>query len=143
VSRGVDNVRVPDDREPPAFPGHTRAFAQVIASWGMSRAENLTRVGAAEPQVKAVMQVTDEELVILRRMGVADLAIEAEVARRTVEALGVNREATDRSTAALVAFKDESATASGRLLTLTRWLIAFTVVLALLSLVLLVVALKG
>jgi hypothetical protein len=139
---GVDNEGVPDDPEPPAFPGHTTAFAQVIASWGMQHAEAVNRVNNVEPSVEAVKLVRDDELVILSRMGVADLGIEAEVARRTVEALRLNREATDLSTAALVAFKEESATASGRLLTLTNWLVGFTVVLAFLSLVLLVVALK-
>ncbi|HEY4887871.1 MAG TPA: hypothetical protein VIJ58_04735 [Candidatus Dormibacteraeota bacterium] len=98
------------------------------------------------------MNVRDDELVLLSRFGgVTNMPVEAEIARRNVEAAKRNEEAfkesrsaidrstaalgefqresriaIDRSTAALVEFRQQSATASDRLETLTRWLIAFT-----------------
>ena len=77
--------------------------------------------------IPLLIKVTDEELILLAQarsvanMSVYQEAIAAEVARRT--------------TAALVAFKDQSKIASDRLEGLTRWLIAFTVVLAFLTVV--------
>jgi hypothetical protein len=110
------------------------------------------------------MRVRDDELVLLSRLRIAaNVSVDAEVARRnvaaskrneealrlnreavtqntaaTIEALGLNREATDQSTAALVAFKQQSAVASDRLETLTKWLIVFTITLAVLTVALVV-----
>jgi hypothetical protein len=99
-------------------------------------------VSSMAPQVDDLMKVTNEELVLLSQVRafakvlIWQEAVAAEIARRTIDALTLNRDAIDQSTAALVEFKKESATASRRLETLTKVLIGLTVVLALLTVVL-------
>lgn len=110
--------------------GHTPEFDRIIKSGYIAEAN----VKSYRALVDDLMKVRDDELVMLgqvRAMSHVSIwpeALAAEVARR--------------STMALIEFKQESATASGRLLTLTRWLIAFTVVVALLTVVLMVQAVK-
>jgi hypothetical protein len=62
-------------------------------------------------------------------------AVAAEIARRSIDSLKLNRDAIDRSTTAMIEFKTEAATASSRLETLTRWLIVFTAAVVLLTVV--------
>ncbi len=137
MSGAVDNGSVPDEAPLSDYPGRSPAFRRLMKSWGMSD-QGKQNVQLMESQASDVKKVTDEELVILSSLHVRDIAIEAEVARRTIDALRLNREAVDRSTTALVEFKQESATASRRLETLTRWLIAFTCAVVLLTVVLVV-----
>lgn len=96
----------------PDYRGRSDAFRRLMRAWGVEPIEGQQRVSGLESQVSDVMQVTDEELVILYRLHIQDIAIEAEVARRNI--------------AALIAFKQESATASSRLQALTWWLMGFT-----------------
>jgi len=110
--------------EPSEYPGRSPAFRRIMRAWGMEPGEGQKRVRELESQVSDVMKVTDEELVILYRLHIQDIAIEAEVARRNIDAL--------------VAFKNASATASNRLETLTKWLIVFTSAVVLLTVVLVV-----
>lgn len=109
-----------DEPELPEYPGHTAAFGRIMRLWGSDQG----RVRDMESQLDDVMKVSDEELVLLTALHIRDVGQDAEVARRTV--------------AALIAFKKAAATASSRLETLTRWLIAFTVVLAFLTVVVVV-----
>lgn len=130
------------DEEPePEYPGRSPAFRRLMKTWGMSD-QGKQNVRLMESQASDVREVTDEELVILDLLHVRDIAVVAEVARRTIDALRLNRGAVDRSTAALVEFKHESAIASGRLQTLTKWLIVFTITLAVLTVALVVHDLK-
>lgn len=119
----------PVDNECPHMagdPGHTPEFNHIIATAHLGDAN----VKSYRDLVDALMRVRDDELVMLgqvRAMSHVSIwpeALSAEVARR--------------STVALVEFRVESATASGRLLTLTRWLIVFTCAVVLLTVVLVV-----
>src|ERR1035437_5008643 len=128
------------------YPGHSEAFKRVIVGTRWPDADSQNIVRSEESLVTDLMTVTDDELVLLSRLTfAATVPVGAEIARRTgeavrrnEEALRLNREAIDKSTAALVAFKQESATASNRLHALTRWLIAFTCAVVLLTVALVV-----
>src|ERR1700730_2581211 len=115
--------------ELPEDPDHTAAFRRIMESFGFETTEGVKRLRDAERLIADLMDVSDEELMVLRLVKTSDLAIETEVARRTI--------------AALVAFKQESATASSRLQDLTGWLIVFTAAVVLLTVVLVVRALRG
>jgi hypothetical protein len=142
----VDNGLVPDDPPLPKYPGHSAAFGEIVEQSGLQHPGNVVR--AVEPDIANLMKVRDAELVLLHRIGIdhhssPDLdvsrrTIDVEIARRSIEALRLNRDAIVASTAALVEFKQEAATASSRLETLTRWLIVFTCAVVLLTVVLVV-----
>lgn len=127
-----------DEPALPEYPGHTAAFGRIMRTAYQGQAA----VSSMAPQVDDLMKVTNEELVLLSQVRafakvlIWQEAVAAEIARRTIDALTLNRDAIDQSTAALVEFKKESATASRRLETLTKVLIGLTVVLALLTVVL-------
>jgi hypothetical protein len=124
------------DQEP-EHAGHTPEFARVANTVANPQAT----VHAAAQQIDDLVKVRNDELVLLGQVGrlghliVSQDAIAGEIARRSIDALGLNREATVQSTAALVAFKQESAKASVRLERLTKWLIAFTVAVVVLTVV--------
>jgi hypothetical protein len=138
-----------EEPEPPKYPGHTAAFGRIMDASGLAQAGNVVKA----VDLGDLMQVRDDELVLLFRIGidhttvqyndVARRTVAVEVYRRIIEALRSSRESIDRNTAALVEFKQESATASGRLETLTRWLIVFTIAVVLLTVVVAVHDLRG
>ncbi len=105
------------------YPNQTAAFARIIRTAYLGQ-EN---VRSSEPLVDDLMKIRDDELVLLSqvraeaKVSVWQEAVAAEVARRNV--------------AALLDFKRESAIASRRLETLTRWLIVFTIAVVLLTVV--------
>jgi hypothetical protein len=126
---------------------HTAEFSELVRSAYLG--EDLARTEAH--WIRLLMKVRDDELVLLAqarpvaKMSVYQEAIAAEIARRNVEAVIRNEEALresrtaiDKTTAALVEFKEASATASAHLEALTRWLIAFTAAVVLLTIVLVV-----
>jgi hypothetical protein len=133
-----------EEPEPRKYPGHTAAFGRIMDASGLAQAGNVVKA----VDLGDLMQVRDDELVLLFRIGidhrtiqyndVARRTVAVEVYRRIIEALRASRESIDRNTGALVEFKQESATASGRLETLTRWLIVFTAAVVLLTVVLVV-----
>jgi len=98
---------------------HTDAFDRLMASFGFSVGDAQKAVSNVEPQSADVMEVTDQELLVLRRVATTDVGVDAEINRRVA--------------AALLDFKQESAKASGRLETLTEALIVFAAALVLLS----------
>jgi len=126
------------DEDPalPEYPGHTAAFGRLANTV----ANPQPIVQAATQQIDDLLKVRNDELVLLGQVGrfshlmVSQDAIAGEIARRSIDALELNREATEQSTAALVTFKQQSAIASDRLETLTRWLIVFTITLVVLGL---------
>jgi hypothetical protein len=109
---------VSDEPELPEYPGRSLAFRRIMRTWGVA-GEGKERVHDTESQVRDVMEVTDEELVILARLHIRDIGTEAEVARRSI--------------AALLDFKQNSAKAAKRLQRLTWGLIAFTAALGCLT----------
>jgi hypothetical protein len=131
-----------DEPELPEFPGHTAAFGRIMRLQGADQ----SIVRNVEPQVRDVMKVRGDELVLLSRLAaMPSSVVDAEVARRSIaaadrneQALRLNRDAIDKSTAGLVEFRQEAAIASRRLETLTKWLIAFTIAVVALTVVLVV-----
>jgi len=125
----------PEDSE---YPGHTAAFARLVKTTANAQ----PTVRSMAPFTADLALLTNEELVLLSQVGrfshlmVAQEAIAAEVAGRTVGALHRNENAVDRSTAALVEFKEQSRIASDRLESLTKWLVAFTIAVVVLTVVL-------
>jgi hypothetical protein len=113
----------------PIQPNHTEAFDILVRTAYLG--QDTARTSATF--IDALMKIRDDELVLLSqvraesKVSVYQEAIAAEVARRT--------------TAALVAFKDQSKIASDRLEGLTKWLIAFTIAVVVLTVV--VAALTG
>ena len=121
--------------DPPEYPGRTAAFGRIMRT----AHEGQTTVSSMAPLVNDLMKVRDDELVLLSQVRafakvlIWQEAMSAEIARRTIDALRLNRDAidqstrstvhalelnrdaTDRSTAAMIEFKTEAATASRRL----------------------------
>ena len=126
--------------EDPEYPGRTAAFARLVKTTANAQAT----VRSMAPFAADLPLLTNAELVLLSQVGrfshllVAQDAIAAEVASRTVGALERNENAVDRSTAALVEFKEQSRIASDRLESLTKWLVAFTIAVVVLTVVLVV-----
>jgi hypothetical protein len=129
-----------DEPELPEYRIRTAAFGRIMRE----AHDGQTYARTEAPRVETLARVRDDELVLLSQAGgfaklsVWQEAVAAEVARRTVAALKENREAVNRSSAALVEFKDASVKSSRRLETLRRWLIALTITLVVLSLALVV-----
>jgi len=94
----------PTDDEPelPEYRGHTAAFGRLMRT----AHEGQTTVSSMAPLVADLMKVRDEELVLLSQVRAVSLvmvweaSVAAEVARRTIAALALNRDAVTQSTAA-------------------------------------------
>jgi hypothetical protein len=132
--------QVGSEKSEAKYQGHTDAFARILDTGHDSH----VNVGSIGRYADDLMQLRDDELVLLGQVRAASTlslwpeALSAEVARRTILAIDMNRKAEDRNTAALVDFKLQAATASGRLETLTGWPIVFTMTVVLLTVVLVV-----
>jgi hypothetical protein len=87
-------------------------------------------VNTFAPLVDDLMKVREDELVLLSQV--------RQVAKVMIWQEAVAAEVARRNIAALVDFKNASATASSRLETLTKWLIVFTAAVVLLTVVLVV-----
>lgn len=151
-----------DDAPLTDYPGHSGSFGNLMHLSGLSAGDAQRLVRDKESSLGLLNKVRDDELPLLFTIGTnhysspdldisrRTVAVEAtrrrlasakasiEIGRRTIDALELTRDAITQSTAALIEFKDEAATASSTLQTLTRWLIVFTCAVVLLTVVLVV-----
>jgi len=106
----------------PRFPGHTDEFKRIMDRSTIHQGQVQGDVRVAELEVSDLMNVRDDELILLSRFGgLTNMPVDAEIARRNVEAAKRNEEALmesrsaiDHSTAALVEFQRESRIAIDR-----------------------------
>ncbi len=121
----------------PEYQGHTAAFGRImqrlVGNGGDSSiVERLANEGLV-PELGDLRAITDDELILVSRVVYATKTMNVPAVTNSIDL-----EAGRRSVAALIEFKNASATASHRLETLTRWLIVFTAAVVLLTVVLVI-----
>ena len=69
----------------PDYPGHTAAFGRIMHGSGLDQGSIQGRVRVMRIDVRDLMKVTDEELIILNRLPIREVeSVDLEMARRTV-----------------------------------------------------------